>query len=214
MGITADFLKSRVDKPTKGKWCSGFTAAKKYADDNGLPFVGVWSNGDSCGYCKKFETACMDSQFTKWMSKSGIVFWFGHSGDKTADDKLNGNGCKWARNTSSLKTFPFVRVWWKKGGVDKYESGNYWIDKSADGGMKFAEKVDKLLKDYEGCDNCESDEGCDGGSCNIDGGCSEALAKMCEQVEKATESLVAAEAAIAAAKATLAEIASNCQIKD
>ena len=55
--ITTKLLKTRVSKPTFGKWSSGFTACKKYADDNKVPLIAVWSNGDACGHCTTFETA-------------------------------------------------------------------------------------------------------------------------------------------------------------
>ena len=98
MGTTSTFLKSRVSKPTVGKWSSGFGAVKKYAEDNNVPIIGVWSNGDKCGYCTNFENTVMNSAFMKWMASSGCVFWFGCSNDKTTDDKHQGTGFTWVRN--------------------------------------------------------------------------------------------------------------------
>ena len=146
--ITEKLLKTRVSKPTLGKWSSGFTACKKYADDNKVPLIAVWSNGDSCGHCTTFETAVMNSAFTKWMASSKCVFWFGCSSDKTKDDKFEGTGFTWTRN-SKLTTYPFVRVWWKAGKVDKYDSGDYWDGKSSKGYNTFISKLKTLLKNYK-----------------------------------------------------------------
>lgn len=172
MGTTSTFLKSRVSKPTVGKWSSGFSAVKKYADDNKIPLIGVWSNGDACSHCTNFEKSCMQSVFTKYMGTSGCVFWFGCSSDKTKDDKFEGTGFTWARN-NKLTQYPFVRVWWKAGKVDKAESGDYWDGASATGGSTFVKKLQSLLKNFNPtakpettpeptCPDCGTDDQCNG----------------------------------------------------
>lgn len=180
MGTTSTFLKSRVSKPTVGKWSSGFSAVKKYADANKIPLIAVWSNGDACGHCTNFETTVMNATFKKWMASSGCVFWFGCSSDKTADDKFEGTGFKWARN-SKLTTYPFVRVWWKAGKVDTYKSGDDWTGGGTKGASKFVTALQKLLKSFKpaedkptepttptdgDCDGGDCNPGCDGGDCN------------------------------------------------
>jgi hypothetical protein len=145
---TKTFLKSRVSKPTLGKWSSGFSTVKKYAEDNNVPLIAVWSNGDACGHCTTFETAVMNSKFVKWMSTSKCVFWFGCSSDTSKDDKLNGAGYTWAWKNQSLKLYPFVRIYWKSGKVDKAESGDYWIDHKSSGYSTFIKKLESLLKAY------------------------------------------------------------------
>lgn len=169
---TTTFLKSRVSKPTVNKWSSGFTAVKKYADDNNLPLIGVWTNGDACGLCVNFEKTIMKSEFLNWQKTSGCVFWFGCSNDKTTDDKLQGTGFKWARDGSKLTTYPFVRVWWKKGKVDVAKSGNDWTGGGTSGAAKFVKSLQSLLKDF--CPNCGEDPAdepaptpptCEDGSC-------------------------------------------------
>ena len=146
MGTTSDFLKSRVSKPTVGKWCTGFSAAKKYADDKKIPLIAVWSNGDACGHCVNFEKSCMQSAFTKWMASSGCVFWFGCSTDTTAEEKHGGAGYTFAKN-GNLTTYPFVRVWWKSGKVDVAESGDYWDGAKVDGSA-VAKKMKDVLKKF------------------------------------------------------------------
>ena len=71
-GPTADFLKSVLGKSaaaTPGRWNSDFNKCKKYCEDNGVPFVAVWSNGDACGHCTAFEKACEKSYFKTWQKK-------------------------------------------------------------------------------------------------------------------------------------------------
>ena len=136
---TETFLKSRVSKPTLNKWSSGFTAVKEYAEKNNLPLIGVWSNGDACGHCVNFEKSLMTTEFLNWQKTSGCIFWFGCSSDKTTDDKTQGTGSKWAKN-SKLTTYPFVRVYWKKGKVDSNASGSTWSGGTAKGGQKLVDK--------------------------------------------------------------------------
>ena len=151
---TETFLKSRVSKPTLNKWSSGFTAVKEYAEKNNLPLIGVWSNGDACGHCVNFEKSLMTTEFLNWQKTSGCIFWFGCSSDKTTDDKTQGTGSKWAKN-SKLTTYPFVRVYWKKGKVDSNASGSTWSGGTAKGGQKLVDKFKSLLKDYKPeCTDC------------------------------------------------------------
>lgn len=115
--VTQKLLKTRVNTPTIGRWSSGFSKVKKFADQNGIPIIGVWTNGDVCGPCVRFEEAAMTATFKNWMAVSGCVFWIGTSSDKNKEDGYNGTGFEWARK-KSLTKYPFVRVWWKKGKVD------------------------------------------------------------------------------------------------
>ena len=143
---TNDFLKTRASASAAiklGQWHAGFSKMKKYAVDNKVPLLAVWSNGDACGHCTHFEKVCMASAFTKWQKTSGVAFWFGCSKDKTADDKFEGAGFKFARN-NKLTDYPFVRLYWPSGKVDIYKSGDSWT-----GGIKagkLANCVEKFLK--------------------------------------------------------------------
>ena len=80
---TATLLKNRAsynaDIATavkQGKWVANFAKAKKYATDNKVPLVAVWSNGDSCGHCTTFEGAVNSSTFKSYMKSSGVIFYF------------------------------------------------------------------------------------------------------------------------------------------
>ena len=96
-----------------------------------------------------FENTVMNSKFTKWMASSKCVFWFGCSSDTSKDDKTNGTGYTWTRNNGSLSQYPFVRVWWKAGKVDKAASGDYWDGASSKGYDTFIKKLNSLLKNYK-----------------------------------------------------------------
>jgi thiol-disulfide isomerase/thioredoxin len=128
---TATLLKTRASYTaavTTGKWQSNFYKAKKYAVDNGLPFIAVWSNGDTCGHCIMFENGCNTSYFKNWMASSGMVFYFTYYGDKgngtttksgsKADDGTEGSNIfHWIRANKNTG-YPFVRIYWPKGKVD------------------------------------------------------------------------------------------------
>jgi hypothetical protein len=128
---TSTLLKSRASYTaavTTGKWQSNFYKAKKYAVDNGLPFIAVWSNGDQCGHCIMFENGCNTSYFKNWMASSGMVFYFTYYGDKgngtttksgsKADDGSEGSKIfHWIRANKNTG-YPFVRIYWPKGKVD------------------------------------------------------------------------------------------------
>lgn len=96
-----------------GQWHADFSKVKKYAEDNGLPLMAVWSNGDECSHCLKLERCLNHTTFYSWMKESGIVFYFGYEGDKSNEDKYGGVGYNWCWKNQSLNLFPFVRYYWK-----------------------------------------------------------------------------------------------------
>lgn len=148
---TTTFLKSRAAasaaiKP--GQWHAGFSKMKKYAEDNKIPLIAVWSNGDKCGHCINFEKSVMQSVFTTWMKSSGCAFWFGCSSDTSTDDKYEGTGFNWTRN-KKLNLYPFVRVYWKAGKVDQCKTGDDWTGGKSTGGSTFVKKLKELLKNFK-----------------------------------------------------------------
>lgn len=143
-----------------GYWHKNFTAAKKYADDHGIPFVAVWSNEEACPHCVRFENCVNQSYFKNWEVNSGIVFWFGCPGNGYRIDNPE-YPFQWARGNEDRqkytdgavnKNFPFVRVWWKKGKVDIVRKGDdthggYDVYK-ATGAKKLVANLKKWLKAY------------------------------------------------------------------
>jgi len=129
-GPTGDLCKYRLAKGTPvvaGEWHAGLEETKKYAEENGLPLMAVWSNGDSCGHCTKFENDVNSEPFRTFMAKSGIVYMFAHSGDAKPDGPEGGDTHKWCSKNWATKAYPYVRFYWKKGGkvlVDKNVTGD------------------------------------------------------------------------------------------
>lgn len=114
-GQTSTFLKNRVSKTadvTMGKWNWQFKKAKAYAIEKGIPLIAVWSNGDSCSHCTKFENALDTSTFKEWMKKSGCVFYFTYPGDG-GEGKKESTTFHWIRGNNT--SYPFVRIYWKVG---------------------------------------------------------------------------------------------------
>ena len=132
-GETSKLLKARLSSGSAAKagvWLSNFSKAKNYAVDNGLPLIAVWSNGDSCGHCVTFESACNSSYFRKWMASSGMVFYFTHSGE--SQGAVGGSIFHWCRKNKNT-SYPFVRIYWPDGKVDiapfKYDGRHFKVVK-------------------------------------------------------------------------------------
>ena len=111
---TTTILKARRSQTASvatGVWNSNLSAAKSYAQKHGLPLIAVYSNGERCSHCVRFESSCNSSYFRKWMKSSGCVFVFAYYGDSFGSSVFS-----WCHK--SQRTYPCVRVWWPKGGVD------------------------------------------------------------------------------------------------
>lgn len=150
-GETSTLLKTRASSSasvTLGKWQSNFTKAKAYAESKGVPFVAVWSNGDVCPHCTRFASACNSSAFKNWMKTSGMVFWFGWSGDRSYP--AGSSACEWARKGKTM-TFPFVRLYWKKGKVDVATEGDYVTGfyRGTTGGKNASSYIKKKFSAYK-----------------------------------------------------------------
>lgn len=135
--ITDDVIAIRAGRSapvTPGVWHADLNKARDYAVANGLPLVAVWSNGDECAHCVAFENCIMSPAFRHWIVDSGIVFYFGVRNDSpygpTADGQegYHGSSFYWCcRNQNATMNWPYVRVYWPKGGVDVCHSGS-WYD--------------------------------------------------------------------------------------
>ena len=147
-GNTAPLLKSRAKSSAAvktGVWHSNFTKAKAYADKKGLPFIAVWSNGDTCPHCSHFASAANSSVFKKWMKSSNTVFFFGYSGDKSY--RVGSTVFHWCRKNKQT-AYPFVRIWWKKKGIDVSTVGDTvdGLYSGSTGGKKAVAYFKKKLK--------------------------------------------------------------------
>ena len=135
--ITDDVIAIRVGRSapvTPGVWHADLNKARDYAVANGLPLVAVWSNGDECAHCVAFENCIMSPAFRHWMVDSGIVFYFGVRNDgpygPTPDGQegYHGTSFYWCcKNQNATMNWPYVRVYWPKGGIDESHSGS-WYD--------------------------------------------------------------------------------------
>ena len=119
-GVTSDLVATRrsrnVDNIKLGRWHENLDACLAYCKENGVPLVAVWSNGDNCGHCVKFENNVMSEPFRNWMPNSGMVFYFGYRDDAYPGGALH-PWCKWCGGgTATDKTLPLIRIFWQKKG--------------------------------------------------------------------------------------------------
>ena len=138
---SADLISERIPREgdvVTGRWHSDLRKARAYAEANGLPLVAAWSNGRFCSHCITFENSADSAVFKEWMKDSGIVFYFGCVYDGAYDSNFGigpsadkqegyqGESYKWCRISDANKTknWPYVRVYWPKGGVDVFNSGS------------------------------------------------------------------------------------------
>lgn len=94
-----------------GVWYSNFTRVKTEAEKRGLPFFAMWTNGDLCGFCKRFTANILEPVFLQFMKASGGLWWLGGSMDDNEEDKRGGIGFKWCTGPAqAVNYFPFVAV--------------------------------------------------------------------------------------------------------
>lgn len=133
-----------------GQWHAGFSAVKQYAEDNGLPLMAVWSNGDNCSHCLKFERGVNSATFNTWMKESGIVFYFGCDRDK-GEDAYGSTAYNWCWKNQSLDLFPFVRFYWRaKKGTRLADGTVLTADKVMVDAAYTGDKVDSYKDNAEG----------------------------------------------------------------
>lgn len=125
-----------------GQWHAGWKETYDAAVAEGLPIVGIFSNGHGCSHCSKLVGNLTASTFTSWMKDSGIVFFFTYNGDKASKSKVGGrtetdgdffsSAMEWCRQgNASRTTVPLCRFYWKKDGkvlVDAFCTGDKFDD--------------------------------------------------------------------------------------
>lgn len=113
-------------------WHTNLSRCKKFADDNGLPMVAVWSNGVACGHCCTFVSAISNSTFVNFQKKYKVVWCFVESGDSDGA-RESGVAYNWCGGFPALtrksaikmpEFFPFVNFYWKKANMDVCVTGD------------------------------------------------------------------------------------------
>ena len=138
-----------VNDCVTGEWMANFSTVKKYAEDNGLPLFAMWTNGDNCSHCTKFEGCVNAKAFRDWMAESGIVFWFGYNKDTSPDDANGGTGWKFCYKNQSL--YPLIRFYWRaKKGTVLADGTVLTSDKTVIDKYTMGDDLDKRLKASEG----------------------------------------------------------------
>lgn len=89
-----------------GVWSSDYTAAKAYADAEGVPMLIFWAN-PGCSVCEKMEAACRTAEFRAWQAERRFVMVFSY-GD-TAVKKI-------VQNPS--REYPYMMIYWSKAGSE------------------------------------------------------------------------------------------------
>ena len=144
MSAITDLKKARAaaSAPMKlGQWHAGFSTVKAYAGNNAVPLFGVWVE-DTCGKSNAFCKCLLSADFKAWQKKSGVALWCGFHSD-TGEDGFEGKGFRWTRK-NVLKDYPFVRLYWKRGGIDVCMSGADW----GNSGAAIVKKLKAYLKGY------------------------------------------------------------------
>lgn len=143
-----------------GKWYTNMEVCKKYADDNGLPLLAVWSN-EGCVHCWYFDVCLVQPEFVAWQKTSNagkVICCFMAGGDSTvpAGDREGSSWYNWMWKTGgpALNAYPFVVVWWKKGGVNYRTTGDDICAKDNGAIFSFAEstipeRVPQVIKRLE-----------------------------------------------------------------
>lgn len=113
--VTAKLVSLREtpgDEPLKtGVWYSNFTRVKTEAERRGVPFFAMWTNGDLCGFCRRFTKNILDDKFIQYMRGSGGLWWLGGSMDDNDEDARSGKGFAWCQGPARrVSYFPFFAV--------------------------------------------------------------------------------------------------------
>ena len=136
-----------------GVWYSNFTRVKDEAEKRGIPFFAMWTNGDLCGFCKRFTFNILEPDFLARMRRSGGLWWLGGSMDDGNEDRRDGVGYRWCMGPQGqVRYFPFFAVSHRKDGNTLHEffgSGqDYDLGKSApDGTLYVVRKIAEALGD-------------------------------------------------------------------
>lgn len=104
-------------EPVKlGEWHNSIRKAEALAEARGIPIVALWGN-TGCSVCRTFvNNIILKPSFNTWMSERQLIMVTGE-GYEGVDGELY-DWVKRAANWDGVRTFPFIRVYWKnKDGV-------------------------------------------------------------------------------------------------
>lgn len=104
-----------------GQWNGNLEACKKYAQDNKLPLLAIWST-EGCHFCKMFQPVIETAEFNNWLSEVKPVMYYAHAQSYSTDRK-NADWVSATGQKGELTDFPFVRVWWPAQSKDLYFTG-------------------------------------------------------------------------------------------
>lgn len=115
-GVSAAAISDVQTSVIPGEWTSSFSAAKKYAEDNGVPLFILWSN-PGCAHCNSVKASCNQSDFVSWRKerKYIMVISEGDGSAKSFIKSLKGN---------LTGKYPYMGVYWPAGNVS-YKFNGY-----------------------------------------------------------------------------------------
>ena len=115
-----DYLKEH-GKLDLGKWYTDWATCKKYAEDNGIPVVFIWSN-HGCIHCWYSDLAFLESSFKEWAAthdEGKVIYCFMSNKEKDANGKLlpdqeNSAAYNWmySGGGSRIDAYPFTSLYW------------------------------------------------------------------------------------------------------
>lgn len=114
-----------------GKWYTNFAVVKKYAEDNGIPMLAVWSN-HGCIHCWYTDVCFIQDSFKAWKDNNNagqILYCFMAGGEKGLPDQEGSPAYNWMYR--SQKSYPFVALYWKANGkvlVEKRMTGDQFCE--------------------------------------------------------------------------------------
>lgn len=125
-----------------GKWYTNFEVCKKYADDNGLPLLAVWSN-HGCVHCWYTDVVFVQDEFVAWQKthNAGQVICCYMAGGDDNVDQSGSTAYKWMwyGGGTSINAYPFVVLWWAKENVNRRMDGDTFCKGSSSAALSFTE---------------------------------------------------------------------------